>query len=387
MSLRAKLASKLEKAEGLLEKVDQVTSLLVATQTLRGPALVGLGVRATQMLVEHLRPVLNKHVSWPVLPSTLDISMFLLDLLAPLEVQPDVFGYVPINYWKFFQLDGKGVAIYCENEWHIRVHLQETQLGHFWNVVNELAWQRTGSRMALTERGKGFSVSPCSSKPPLPSPRSEEIWDRIKPFLCEGDARYLVLDGRPGTGKTVLAEELMRRAEILFGSPRTLHIPMSNLGINADTLLWAVQILRPQIAIINDFDRGFSSDLLDFLEKSRSFIRLLIVTVNNLNYLSSAMIRPGRFDEVFSIEGLGQTFVQDFLDDLWSRLSPESQGKVLKWPVAYLEELRLRGRRRPKAPLDPEVADLELRLAPREVPEWAERVLLHPTVAVTPARP
>lgn len=374
-SMRKLLAAKLEKAQAVLEKVDHVTSLLVQAQNLRGPALLGLSVRATQMIVEHVKPGLTKKVTWPYLPVSTTVAHFLVALLGPLEVTSESCGYSLPGPWKFFRLRDKGVAILCESGWSVRVHVQETDLELFWSAIRELSWMRTGPTMTLVSVEHGFQVQTHQGKPPKPSPRAGEIWERLEPFLREGDSRFLVLDGRPGTGKTVLAEELAHRAETLFGEARALHIPMNELSIGSDTLLSVVSILRPTVVVINDFDRGFSQDLLSFLEDSRIFLRMLLVSVNNLKYLSAAMIRPGRFDEIFTIEGLGETFVQDFLGALWSRLSEAERSQVLRWPVAYLEELRLRGVRRPHAQLGPEVEDLEKRLAPRETPEWAERLV------------
>jgi len=379
-TLREKLSSNLQRAQKVLVQVDRVSSLLVQAQSLRGTALIGLAIRGSHLVVEHLipAPIAKKQMEWPLVPYQGGVTSFMSSLCALLEVSPEEYGFdleMSTKGWRFYRVAGQGVASYlAPNSTRGYLHVEHsTDL--LWNSLRELAWLRSGHQMALVSAGdNGFDVVPCVTKTPMPSPRSNEIWERLSPFLAAGDPRFIVLDGRPGTGKTVLAEQLAQQAEILFGSPRTMHIPMAELSMSADILLRVVQFLRPQVVIINDFDRGFAVNLLNFLEEARTWIKFLIVSVNNLSFLSSAMIRPGRFDEVFTVEGLGPTFVQDFLGDLWSRFSVEDQGKVLKWPVAYLEELRLRARRRPHADLSVEVTDLDIRLAPREVPEWAERL-------------
>ena len=110
--------------------------------------------------------------------------------------------------------------------------------------------------------------------------------------------------------------------------------------------------------------------MLDFLESCRKTVKFLVVTTNHLENLPHAVTRPGRFDEIQIIEGLGETFVQTFLGPLWRRMSEEQRALVLSWPVAFLEELRARMMMLPQALLDEEVRDLKTRVEKKEIPWW-----------------
>lgn len=374
---RKTLVARLNQAQAMLKKVDQVTSLMVQIPALKGPALVGLGIRATQMVAEHLQSNQKEHkVEWPnAWFSRGGMAPFAAKLCMGFEARGSEFGYheaIEERGWVFYRIGGQGVAIVKENEaFLIRVQHSKAAL---MASLREIVWMRGDVLGLAIGRDGDLDIQPVQCKPALPSECADQIWNRLQPFLEAGDPRSVVLDGRPGTGKTVLAEELAKRASQLFGKPRIMHISLRELNMGPEFLLELLTLLRPQVIIINDFDRGQPHLLLGFLEEARAWFRLLVITTNNINFMSSAVIRPGRFDEIFIITGLGSTFVQDFLGDLWSRFSEVEREQLLQWPVAYLEELRLRFRRHPDADTSFEVSNLETRLAKRETPDWASKV-------------
>ena len=136
--------------------------------------------------------------------------------------------------------------------------------------------------------------------------------------------------------------------------------------------LEVLNFLRPDAIILDDFDRlgGAAVNCLDGLEKCRS--RLLIVTTNNLHSMDPAIVRPGRFDELFTIDSLGAAYFRDVLGSgCWEALSPENQARVEAWPAAFLNELRLRFEHLPTCNVNAEFAALATRVAQNSRPTWA----------------
>lgn len=196
-------------------------------------------------------------------------------------------------------------------------------------------WERYGRRMSLTFcRDKGNPKFSASVDMGLPSPQGEEIVNRARKFLDNNSSRSLLLHGPPGTGKSQMAlyvaQNLGRYA---------LLVHASQLGRHAwEQTLEYVSYLRPSVLIIDDMDQvdDSSSNLLSFIDRTRSLVDLFVGTANQLSALDSAALRAGRIDEV--VEVLSVRSVEDIIPGL----SPEQYDKVRSWPIAFQVELNRR---------------------------------------------
>lgn len=222
-------------------------------------------------------------------------------------------------------------------------------------AMREAAWPDLGTYYDVTR-----------SEPPgvcLPSARADAVWRRIEPLMSAGHSRAILLDGKPGTGKTSIARNLAARAG------RCLRVP--NLRGHYFVLAWT---LAPDCLIIDDFDRlagSSTSQCLDDLASLRESVKLLIVTTNNVGALDPAVVRPGRFDELFTIESLGEDHARHMCGDrLWFSLTPENRAAIVQWPAAFVHELRLRF---DNLHTDPnlEIATLAPRVENNARPTWA----------------
>jgi hypothetical protein len=84
------------------------------------------------------------------------------------------------------------------------------------------------------------------------------------------------------------------------------------------------------------------------------------------------IVRPGRFDELFTVDSLGAAYFRDVLGlGCWEALSPENRAKVEAWPAAFLNELRLRFEHLPGCNVNAEFAALATRVAQNSRPTWA----------------
>lgn len=234
-------------------------------------------------------------------------------------------------------------------------------------------WEKYNHAVTVTLAGSDswnspFSLSATPQELALPSAKAYEIWARLEPFIRGNCPWSAIVDGRPGTGKSTLIRWIAKQV----GGP-VLRIPAADLGsLKPEAVCSLVDFLRPSVVMIDDFDRaGGYGKMLEMIERVREKVRLLIATTNSLDYVEPAMLRPQRFDELFTVESLGDDFATTYIGPVWERLSDESKSKVLLWPMAYLKTFDLIVKHHPATDVDEEVAKLDKRLAARKVPKWA----------------
>lgn len=259
-----------------------------------------------------------------------------------------------------------------------RILLRDKSGGHVefdvdafkYNLRNYL-WEKYSHNITVTSMGHdGITMRSSDDGPVFESPRADALWDRIKGCLDRGVHRSVMIDGRPGTGKSTMARMLAKRV-----GGNILRVPLADadsLGTRYMTML--LDLLKPDVLVIDDFDRLGSGAIreLDALERLRKQTRLFLVTTNNIAVLDCAVVRPGRFDELFCVGSLGESYTAGVVGDvLWNKLSPEQRTMVDEWPVVFLCELRIRAENIAGFNLEDELIDLANRVHINSRPTWA----------------
>lgn len=157
--------------------------------------------------------------------------------------------------------------------------------------------------------------------------------------------RCIMLEGKPGVGKTTMAQEIARelglgRVAIIHAS--ALAAPQIDLSKGpagySPPSAKSLNMLSAAVMILDDVDK-MSLSLAD-LEELRASTKLLILTANNGKHddvLDGAFMRAGRVDEVFTVEPAHTGRRAPF-----DRLNEEEWTEVSEWPVAYLNEVEKR---------------------------------------------
>lgn len=212
-------------------------------------------------------------------------------------------------------------------------------------ILNDFIWKKWGSTPLLLERNKTLNgpgqdhnvnlTFVCDNLvTPLPSQKATEIATRFAKAIAVNENRSLMLVGPPGSGKSTMARQIALELGL-----RTFRVKISELTESSNCLYEIVDIIRPDVIILDDFDRDcHSSSLLDVISYIRQNVKLLIATANNSDAIDTALLRPGRFDEIEYIDTINKEVILDILGAECAHLFDD----VKDWPVVYIQELKRR---------------------------------------------
>ena len=193
----------------------------------------------------------------------------------------------------------------------------------------------------------------------IDSRQAAEIWASTQPLL--GGGRCILIEGRPGVGKTTMAQAIARRAEL----GRVLLLDANVVGGDTETgrgprgdLPHTLRLMSAGVIVVDDIDKAYLP--LKTIEDLRRSAKLVIFTANNGQHdavLDGAMMRAGRVDEVFPVAPEHSDRRAPF-----DRLADAEWEEVREWPIAYLNEVEKRLVHRPH---DLRLPDLRARLSRR----------------------
>lgn len=165
------------------------------------------------------------------------------------------------------------------------------------------------------------------------SATAEKIVSNYKKALSVGLSRSLMLEGPPGTGKSTMAQSIIKKLNL-----RALRICVEDIDEKfIHSIKESVMIFKPSALIIDDFDRvdmKTQHALLDLAEWLATQLQVTIVTANDKNALDQALLRPGRFDEIVLIKTMDESAIRALLGEY----ADEAYEFVKEWPVAFINE-------------------------------------------------
>lgn len=200
------------------------------------------------------------------------------------------------------------------------------------NIISAKIWNKFNSKnlkiVRLIERNNHYyDLIIDEDTSSLPSSVGNEIVNEIKSFSDANIHRTILLLGPPGTGKSTAIKYVTHKLN--FSSLR-----ISNEVIEND-ILQLIEIIRPNILIIDDFDRILKQSLLlDFMTDLKKASKVFLISCNFFNQLDPAMKRPGRIDNIYYVEKLDVQAINNILGE-YANQAPEM---IYNWPVAYIQE-------------------------------------------------
>lgn len=170
-------------------------------------------------------------------------------------------------------------------------------------------WDKYEGRIyvSLDDKDRGWQRLTAFTSFPLPYDtiygssvsRLQELKDKNEQYRTDGIPRAYLLLGEPGTGKSSFAVHMAAADDhIIKFDAKSLE------SIDADNMEFLLNNLQPEFIIIDDIDKiifgSTISTLLYILEsiKQKFPETTVIMTANEIDKMDSAMLRPGRVDEI-----------------------------------------------------------------------------------------
>jgi hypothetical protein len=239
-------------------------------------------------------------------------------------------------------------------------YLRAARADETYRALGERIWKRVGARHCVYGAG-GLALDALDAGGIVPTAQMRDLEARLGKFVDEGVARSLLLVGPPGTGKSMAIRWLTRRlgvtsvrVDLTLLSALHGRYDQQAMATSLETLL---KLLRPEAMILDDIDRvEIGGELLAFLELAVRTCRLVLASANCPKKMMGASLRPGRFDEVVTVDRLDPEVLRQLLAadlDLFERLAP--------LPAAYVAEFLKRRRVLGRDAAVAEIPELEAR--------------------------
>lgn len=206
-----------------------------------------------------------------------------------------------------------------------------------WEFIGTGACEIVAKKATMYDYTREIAFRPDNLKDDVyESDAAKDVLRRSKAFIEAGYNRSIILYGPPGSGKSCAMRYVARHL-----GKHSLRISVNDLGnLYSNDIAMAIHLLQPDVLIVDDFDRLFKPDsLLQNLEQFNTNIKLFMASVNHIDSLDRAVIRPGRFDDIIPLT----TIDKDIQDKLIGPDVPRDvANKLRKMPVAYIADFHKR---------------------------------------------
>lgn len=212
-------------------------------------------------------------------------------------------------------------------------------------AIKKALWDRMAYKSIVMEKmppkGSAYSESVNFKSDTdligLESAKADEYSRYLQRCMDAGVPRTVLFYGHPGTGKSTISRAIADRLNL-----KTLRIRVEDISdFDNKVIFEAINVFEPDAVILDDLDRApMQSHLLEMMDRFHKHIKLVFATVNHLDALDEALMRPGRFDEVCHIRRLDDVVIKKMLGEE----NQEMFDTVKDWPIAFIQEYVTRRR-------------------------------------------
>lgn len=356
-------------ATKVLETADAVLDVAqLAAQITQKPnpfqlGLIGLSAVRAGMRV---RTIWSKLPSWSNLyPGAWSCDTAIREVLLSVLGSERAITRVSDGHVAYWEVEGARFALQWSGD--------RRADGNFW--YDSDGWEAVAALMARVYREThtaplyGWSDNRFVAESPLVGLVEPEqlptLLTRVRGFFGAGKHRTYMLTGAPGTGKGALSYLIARTLDASLVSIDAANLRDTSMPGHGERDMTSpvaqISVWKPLVVVVNDIDylqEYEQLEVLSHLERLHRAARLVFVTVNHPNNLCVAARRPGRMDEVFEVEGVGEHEAAALLPTC----TPAQRALVEGWPIAYVAELAARLEQYGVDQFDAEHAQLQARV-------------------------
>lgn len=363
-------------ATKVLETADVVLDVAqLAAQITQKPnpfqlGLIGLSAVRAGM---RMRTIWSRQPSWTSLyPGAWSGDTAIRGVLLPVLGPERAVTRVSDGHVAYWEVEGARFALQWSGD--------RRADGNFW--YDSDGWEAVAALMARVYREThtaplyGWSDNRFVAESPLVGLVEPEqlptLLTRVRGFFGAGKHRTYMLTGAPGTGKGALSYLIARTLDATLVSIDAANLRDTSMPSHGERDMTSpvaqISVWKPLVVVVNDIDylqEYEQLEVLSHLERLHRAARLVFVTVNHPNNLCVAARRPGRMDEVFEVEGVGEHEAVALLPTCTSAQRSLVEG----WPIAYVAELAARLAQYGVDQFDVEHAQLQARVTIQDAAE------------------
>jgi len=201
-------------------------------------------------------------------------------------------------------------------------------------VVGKFLWEQLGHSVLIDYKSKyGIVLREDYLTDSKTSKLATDLISYVKKYNQHSFSRAVLLCGESGTGKSYAARHAVSG---LGGMSLRLTPEAAASDIDFPKLL---KIFCPSAIIIEDLDHSKASKgVVKTWEEIRATNANIFVTVNNLEKLNFALLRPDRFDKIIEVKEMDEEVLASMLEGV----PDEAKDLLRELPVVYINEFKRR---------------------------------------------
>lgn len=223
-----------------------------------------------------------------------------------------------------------------------RLWVLDQNIDKIYDKLREFAWDGMGKHALFRSQTKENGmiaretrlavVNDVETKT-FPSKLADAERDSITKYIGAGVNRAILYYGPPGAGKSTVIRTIVHQLQM-----RSVRIQLDSVS-DIEAVSQIIQIFAPDCVILDDIDKANRNECFyEMMERLKKNVKLVLLSANWTDEFDCAEIRPERIDKMVKVETLDPEAIARIVGDELAGM----EDKIGAWPVAYINELKLR---------------------------------------------